>query len=481
MLKYFLALFLLNIAFILRAQDTLIINLKPTNTKYDNTAIQNAMNIRAGNNLKINFKKGIYSLNKTLVTTRPHTFLNFERGSVIQFTDEKSSGFLVQHDYFTLSNVHIKGNSRSSMNFYEGYGVMVNGASYCRIFGNTFEGISGNNIFLYPSSSGKGCNYNIIKDNYFKNPAFNVSRNGDESAILLGYSGANYSHDNNIIENNIIDGNNILKIGIGIVGHGKYNLINNNRIANVSAYGIISYESQNLGNTLCNTSIICNEISNVGETGLNRTVKGMGIYLMSSTKSIVSRNVIYNSLINSDETETLGAGAISVSLSPNVIVESNIIDVSYMYGIVSDYSFGSSFVGNTISNTRKSGMYFINMNDVSVKGNVFRKMKTVAIKGYFENTSLPYIQEQMVSDKYKNIETGNNFVISGNKFFTDNDVLFFTGHKEDIFKKYPGNLIRNNIFEKNTITGSNKKIEDLVVFTNNVIGSNKVIFNTVLK
>lgn len=481
MLKYFLGLFLLNVAFILRAQDTLTINLGPTNTKYDNSAFQSAMNIKAGNNLKINFKKGIYTLNKALVTTRPHTFLNFERGSVIQFTDEKSSGFLVQHDYFTLSNVHIKGNNRSSSNFYEGYGVMVNGASYCRIFGNTFDGISGNNIFLYPSSSGRGCNYNIIKGNYFKNPAFNVSRNGDESAILLGYSGANYSHDNNIIANNIIDGNNILKIGIGIVGHGKDNLINNNRIANVSAYGIISYESQNLGNTLFNTTIICNEISNVGETGLKKTVKGMGIYLMSSTKSIVSRNIIYNSLRNSDETETLGAGAISVSLSPHVIVENNIIDVSYIYGIVSDYSFGSCFVDNTISNTRKSAMYFINMNDVAVRGNVFRKMTAVAIKGYFESTSLPYIQEQMVSDRYKNIETGNNFVISGNKFYTDSDVLFFTGNRENIFKKYPGNLIKNNIFEKNTIIGSNKKPEELVFFRNAVSGSNKIKNNTVLK
>ena len=121
------------------------------------------------------------------------------------------------------------------------------------------------------------------------------------------------------------------------------------------------------------------------------------------------------------------------------------------------------------------------MNDVAVRGNVFRKMMAVAIKGYFESTSLPYIQEQMVSDRYKNIETGNNFVISGNKFYTDSDVLFFTGNRENIFKKYPGNLIKNNIFEKNTIIGSNKKPEELVFFRNAVSGSNKIKNNTVLK
>ena len=132
-------------------------------------------------------------------------------------------------------------------------------------------------------------------------------------------------------------------------------------------------------------------------------------------------------------------------------------------------------------NTRKSGAYFINMNNIIIQGNVFKNIGEVALKGYFENTSLPYIQEQMRTNQYKNIDTGNNFVISGNKFFTSNDVLFFTGNKENIFNKYPGNLIKNNIFEKNTIIGSNKKTEDLVVFRNNAIGSNKVRFNTVRK
>jgi hypothetical protein len=44
---------------------------------------------------------------------------------------------------------------------------------------------------------------------------------GDDAGILLGYSGDGYFHENNIITNNEIDGNNILKIGAGIIGHGK--------------------------------------------------------------------------------------------------------------------------------------------------------------------------------------------------------------------------------------------------------------------
>jgi hypothetical protein len=233
------------------------------------------------------------------------------------------------------------------------------------------------------------------------------------------------------------------------------------------------YESKDKDTTLYNNLIKNNIICNIGEVNPKKTVKGMGIYLMKCSTSIVTGNRVYNTLRNSDETETLGAGAISISLSPNTIVSNNFVDGSYMYGLVSDYSFGSKFIKNTVQNTRKSGAYFMNMNDILVTGNTFKNIGAVVLRGYFEDTSLPYIKEQMSINKYKNINTGNNFRIVNNKFFTDKDVLYFIGTLGDKDGKFI-NKIRNNLVENNQIIGNPKKQEELIHFRQEVSGSNNI-------
>ena len=223
-------------------------------------------------------------------------------------------------------------------------------------------------------------------------------------------------------------------------------------------------------------------MKNVGEVGTRTTVKGMGIYLMKSKNSRVFGNVVLNKLRNSDQTETLGSGAISISISTNTLVENNTIDGSYMYGLVSDYSFGSFFRNNTISNTRKSGAYFINMNNAEVSGNIFKNIGATAIKGYFETTKLPYIlnsRHTLNTDTYKNIDTGNNFKIIGNKFYTNKDVLYFEGTPVGKTRPY-GNKIKNNIIENNEVIGATKKQENLFHFRQEVSGSNKIRNNKIL-
>ncbi|HXH99846.1 MAG TPA: right-handed parallel beta-helix repeat-containing protein [Sphingobacteriaceae bacterium] len=459
------------------AQETFNITIAKSSAKDDTKVFQTALNEKRGSALKITVRKGVYKLNGGLSTARANTSITFEKGAVIYFSSNISAGISVQHNGFSLENAHIKGNSVSAKDFYTGYGVLLNGVSGCVIKNSAFEGISGNNILFYPKSNTIGCSDNLILNNSFIKPAFDLGGSGDESAIMLGYSGEGYQHNNNVIKGNVIDGGFKLKIGIGMISHGQNNLFENNTVNNCRHYGIMIYESKDKDTTLYNNIIKDNTIRNIGEVGSKKTVKGMGIYLMKSSNSSVKGNRVYNTLINSDETETLGAGAISISLSPDTRIDSNFIDGSYMYGIVSDYSFGSKFSDNVIQNTRKSGAYFINMNNVVVSGNTFRNIGAVAIKGYFENTSLPYIQEQMRIDTYKNINTGNNFRITRNKFYTDKEILYFTGTEKDKRGHYE-NKIRNNTVGKNKIFGNTKKLEELINFRQEVAGSNRIYDNT---
>lgn len=464
-----------------QSKDTLYITIEKKNQANDDTKLfQNALNQRGGKFLKILVKKGNYYIDNTLTTTRPHTSVIFNKGSIINFTNNKNTGFFVRNDNFKLYNAYIKGNGKSALDFYTGFAVLLNGVSGCDISNNTFDNVSGNGILFMPNSQQKGCSNNMIRNNKFINHIFNISKNGDESAIMLGYSGKNYMHNENLIENNTIDGNDVLKVGIGFIAHGNNNIIKNNKISNCIAYGIVSYESDTDGKTMNYTKILDNEIRNIGEIGQRITFKGMGIYLMTSNNATISKNRVYNTLRNSDKSETLAPGAISVSLSPGANVSDNYIDGSGMYGIATDYSFGSSFVNNTIQNIKKSGAYFMNINDIVVSGNIFKNINEVVIKGYFENTSLPYIIEQLRDSKYKNINTGNNFKIINNKFYSSKAILYF--ESSDISRKnYPINIIGNNIVENNEIIGNSKMQSDLFFIrqkkeaNNNIIRANKIV------
>lgn len=441
-----------------------IVTISKQSYQDDTNLFQNALDTKGGKTLKINVKKGFYKINSNLLTSRINTSLIFDSGAILYFSNENNSGFTVLHDNFLLDGATIEGNSVSSTNFYRGYGVLLNGVSGCIVKNCNFKNISGNNILFFPKSTTGGCNNNFVLNNNFSQPAFDLETGGDESAIMLGYSGVGYKHNNNVVKNNKIDCNFKLKIGIGMIAHGKNNLFENNTISNCRNYGIILYESIAKDSTLHDNIVRLNTIKNIGEVGLKKTVKGMGIYLMKSSKSTVVNNQIFNTLINSDKTETLGAGAISISGSPYTIVENNFIDGSGMYGIVSDYSFGSQFLNNTIQNTVKSGAYFINMNDVIISGNTFKKIGELVLKGYFENTSLQYIKDQMRIEKYKNLDTGNNFVITKNKFYSDKDILYFVGTPADPSTNYPGNQIKNNVVTDNQIFGPSRNQDQLINF-----------------
>ncbi|MDQ0067554.1 right-handed parallel beta-helix repeat-containing protein [Chryseobacterium lathyri] len=461
--------------------DTLKIVLQGTNNaETDTKNLQSALNTKMKTDYLKIYLKGNFQVNSVIVFGNDNTMLSFDKKSKLLFANE-GSGILINKNSCIIENGFFSGTGKSTRSFYEGFGILMQGASKCIIKNNHFDNISGVNIMMIPNNS-IGCQENIIRNNIFTNPKMETSKNeGDDAVILMGYSGDGYFHSKNLIENNQLDGNNIPKIGIGIIGHGRDNIINNNKIKGFRHYGIIAYESIYTDKSLSGTVITNNSVEDIGNWEGAKTYKGMGIYLMKSPNSRIISNKINNVLRSSDEKETLGPGAISVSLSPETIVSDNIIGNSYMYGIVSDYSFNSKFVNNQIKDIRKSGSYFINMNDVEISGNIFQNIGEVVIKGYFENTSLQYIKDQMQTDKYLNLDTGRNFIIKNNKFYTKGNVLYFSGTGADKAKRYVGNKVKSNVFENNEIIGNLKKQEELVSFKEENTGSNLVRKNKIIK
>lgn len=452
--------------------DTVNIRIFPSSDDY--TTLKKAMENNTDSPLKITLSKGIYYMPQSISTSRNQIEIYFEKGAKMVFNNSNDSGFVVLNDNFILDGAYLQGSGQPAKDLYSGFGILLKGVSNCTIKNSVFDKISGIGILVYPKNETIGSSFNKIIKNQFINPVFDMGGKSDESAILIGYSGKGYMHSNNEVRNNKVDCGYKLKIGIGLIGHGANNIFANNDVSNCRSYGILVYESIYNDTSLYGNKVWNNIVKNIGEINDQKTVKGMGIYFMKSYNSEVVGNKVYNTMNNSDETESLGPGAISLSLSQNSLIKDNFIDGSYMYGIVTDYSFGTKILNNTVQNIRKSGAYFINENDIVVSENIFRNIGQVVLKGYFENTSLPFILDQLVTNEYKYKQTGWNFMITGNKFYTDKDILYFTGTTAEQVKGNIVNEIGNNTFENNTIFNNIKPIKDLVVFKQEKTGTNKI-------
>jgi len=420
---------------------------------------------------------GSFSINTLLHTTRSNTIIEFQHGAKLNIKQGVIGGILIQHDLCTVRNGIIVGSGVSTKDFYTGYGIQLFGVKNCKIIGCQLVRISGIGIFLCAKNK-TGCDNNTVEGNKIINPAMSLGVDRDASAILLGYSGSGYSHKNNIIKNNYVDGNNTLNIGIGIIGHGANNIIENNYVANFTSYGIICYESQATDTSLTNNKILYNTVRNIGEIDNRETVKGMGIYMMKAIHSIVKGNKVYNTLRNSNQSETLGSGGITLSWAINSSVTDNIVDSSFMYGFVNACSFNTQYENNSVSNIRKSGMYFINVNDVTVESSTFKNIGEVVFKGHFENTSTPYIKAQFYSKAYRNKTTGTNIQIKNNKIYSSKNLLYFVGSdKQD--NNNIINKVTNNTFTDNKIYGNRQNISQVIKYENGEKGNNFIRRNKI--
>lgn len=458
-------------------RKTITFLIKPTKNDFEN--IQKVLEYKTSKKLVL-ILDGIFKVNNTLMTHKDFTSILLKPKSRLIFTNEKASGLIIRNNYCEVKNGNIEGSGKSSSNYYTGFGILISGASNNLVSNVTLSKISGNSIFLMYGN--QGCNYNKIINNKIINPSFYINKEGDEAGIILGYSGEGYSHNFNLIENNIIDGANKIKIGIGLIGHGRKNIFRNNTVKNCLNYGILAYESKYTDTALSETLIEHNNVEGIGEVGNNTTVKGMGIYLLKSIHSIVRYNTVTNTLRNSNQSETLPAGGIAISMSPKCTVEHNNISNSFMYGIAIDYSSGSSILNNNIANIRKSGIYLVNLNNVIISKNKIASTQESLIKGYFEHTSTQAIINDDINNRFKNQNTGIDIKVVQNSFILNNNIaLYFRGTPKNMFPKYPGNLIKNNSFARNTITGSNLPIEQLVRFELEEKGNNFITNNLIKK
>lgn len=168
--------------------DTIIIHLSSAKNKEDITDnLQIVLNKLDKKPLKIILSKGKYYISKNILINRKSTALVGEKDVEVYFVN--NNGIILQNEYTIVEGITFRGNGKSSEEFYSGYAILLNGAKHCVIKNNIFENIAGNNVFFYPRNGRIGSSYNVVSNNQFINPKFNISTNGDEGAIILGYSG----------------------------------------------------------------------------------------------------------------------------------------------------------------------------------------------------------------------------------------------------------------------------------------------------
>ncbi len=456
-----LAFALINVLFAAAQDRTIVINQSTRGNKSGYDLLKNSINQYGSGRLTIIIEDGVYTLDQVLVIDKNNVNLDLKGKATIRFSSN-SGGIVIRGNNCSIKNGTFIGNGISAKTISTGFGIFLAGVKNATIAGNTFMNTSGVPIFLGRSSNGSGCQYASIQGNKISKVALRLRDDGDEAGILIGYSGDNYFHLNNSITNNVIEGNNVLNVGIGLIGHGKDNLISGNTVRNCRAYGIIAYESDYTEKSLYRTTIRNNDIENIGRTDGKSTKKGMGIYLMKSQNSIIENNTVINTLLGNDRSETLGSGAITLNGALNSKVVGNTIERSQMYGITNAFSFNTDISNNIINGIQKSAVYFINVSDVRVNNNKIKSVNEIVFKGFFENTSLNYIRKTWKFAKYQNINTGNNISIIGNIIDDSNRLIDFVSNKKSNNYKgqvYKGNILNNNVFKNNTINSPSLKLE----------------------
>lgn len=422
---------------------------------FDNTSIiQNAINRYCNKNVALYFPAGRFIISKTINISKPYVSLFFSKGAELISRSTPEMGLIsVQNDNFTINGASLIGCGKSASNIYNGYGILLLGVSSAQVSNCTFKYISGCGILL-KNKGDVGCNYCVLQNNTLTNPAAQMQ---DGAGILLGYSGRGYMHKFNTIKNNTLDGNFVWEIGIGIISHGDHNTIQNNTVKNFLSYGILSYESEYIDSTLMHTVIKNNYVQNIGAKNKKPTKKGMGIYLMKSFDCIVSGNKVINTLINSDQSETLPSGAIALNEAINCTVDSNYISNSAMYGFVNAYGFNSTFTRNNISNIKKSAIYLITTSNNKIENNNVSEIGDVIIKGFFTNTSNKSFDIKLPTP-FKNIQSGEYITIRNNEFNCNDkklisfkgDALYSTKKPESLKNSIISNKIYGNQSNKNS-------------------------------
>jgi len=167
--------------------------------------------------------------------------------------------------------------------------------------------------------------------------------------------------------------------GIHCMGGGSNYMITGNSISDKSEYGIVFYH---LGTDLDplqvidNIVISNNVIENISD-GTGTDAKGMGIYLQTVEKAVVSDNLVRNTLLGRNQTTVnrqLSPAAISINGSRDITCTGNLIEKSRIDGIgVTNSVIGSRgtiVANNVLLGIEKTGVSLYTVNNCSVQGNI---------------------------------------------------------------------------------------------------------------
>jgi parallel beta-helix repeat protein len=471
---FFIAFTLLN--FSLSWSQSIVLKTKgiQANDKNDDSdAINKLIYNQKGDSLIIIFDKGEYILNTPLRIEKPVQLI-LSKETVLKVNNDVG-GILVFASHFSISGGKIICRNTNQPDYNKGFGILMQGVEYCSISNITIIDFMTTGIIMIPNGK-KGCSYNKISNNKLESTDISGLAFIDKSAIMLGYSGYGYSHDNNIIENNTVEGNYAIHHGIALIGHGKNNLVKSNNISHCASYGIVLYEilSDSVDFTMVDNQIIDNQISFIGNKKAGESDKGMGIYLMKTSGTLVMSNTISNVLDNNGPDESLPPGGIALNTSLNCIIQENKISQSNKYGLAAVYAKNLVIINNHISTTGYQPIYIIYSNDVSIVKNNLSSIGKETVKLKFGNTIDVGLSKDSFKDGFYNLETGKNI-------FLDDNTINVQNAKNIVYLDCPANkrvfLKLSIINNKLTMEGSDilpkGTNKDNITFKNNVIAADR--------
>lgn len=363
--------------------------------------------------LTIVFEEGEYILNSPLRIEKQVNFILTDQ-TILRVNNEVG-GILVFTNNFKISGGKIICSPTKQIDYVRGFGILIQGSDSCMISNVTISEFPISGI-VFIANGKKGCNFNKVINNRLEtNDNFGFLL-ADRSAIMLGYSGTGYSHDNNLIEHNIIKGNFVIHHGISLIGHGKTNLVKGNQISECASYGILFYEIQSdpIDYTIVDNQIFENQIENIGNKGSEETAKGMGIYLMKTFNTIVKGNKINNVLEKNGPAEPLPPGGIALNTSVNCSIIENTISNSSKYGLAAIYSKNLIINGNKISNTGYQPIYICYANDVLIQKNSLIAEGKEVLKLKYGNTNEVNLPKEAFKSSFFQLETGEDIAIDSN-------------------------------------------------------------------
>lgn len=394
-----------------------------------------------------------YVVSATLNLNVPNTVVWLRKGASVKITAQQSV-FKINADNCKILEGEIEGFGSASSVYSTGAGIVLNGVKGCEISYTKISKTGGAPILLLATSTNKSCVDNVIAYNDI-DCTLPTKRGFDTGAIMMGYTNEqsnNYSHDHNHIYANNVDGGWVVDHGASLIGWGKRNTFSQNKIVNCLEYGIVVYQSPYVDNKLFDNIVTGNFIDGVGHITDNLSFKGMGIYLQKSDSSIVSNNIVRNTIKGNNGDDGLARAAIAINGCNSTVVDSNIIVNSARYGIQLAQCFDCKATNNSLDNVVEDGIRITHSSKLKVTGNSGRRIGRYGV--------FVYSADRTTGRADTNGPSGDNI-----------DILFndIESTSEGIWSN---SLNLSNAFKYGSIIGNTIKSPAISIYIDNSVSAN---------